>query len=510
MCCVREERMVCGASVDEPSRKILNRVPIRVFVSRSSMGRAYLRGRWPIGPVHRPEMPFQPPGEPTEPSIDGAQPPPHQHVSGLTSPPGTEWLSLPSMNAAAVFPAPAGSDAPEGERMVVDVEEADRLSQVSTISFAPRTDDELSEGKLGSSLDQANDPQVNPLQVPETSFPRTPEAEFSMARRINWADDPLTDEEELELLVETRPAADEPVPPAWPASGMPPSSKVVESREGDRDRELRPHRSLHREAKTGRTFVLEFRRTPLSPTPHTSEPLRRPVQAEPGQSRGAIPMTTKRGLPRSPVGASASGGRRSTTTLMERERSPPRRSSPPPPMSPQPTTSAGQDSARGASPLPTFQRRLRFTSPSGRLLSCREVYREELRGRWPIVIRPHVGPPTVRDGTRRARKLRGCRFGNLRSIPSDRTLDPPPHICSNCRQDCKDGQGHETLDCPDPYIEHCENCGRRGVHFMDCPRCGETYVRDGYYIENEWAAADRPSMPEPGASHRNLLGHAAR
>ena len=43
---------------------------------------------------------------------------------------------------------------------------------------------------------------------------------------------------------------------------------------------------------------------------------------------------------------------------------------------------------------------------------------------------------------------------------------------------------------------------------MDCPRCGEAYVRDRYYIENEWVAADRPAVPEPGATRRSVTGHA--
>ena len=33
-------------------------------------------------------------------------------------------------------------------------------------------------------------------------------------------------------------------------------------------------------------------------------------------------------------------------------------------------------------------------------------------------------------------------------------------------------------------------------------------MRDRYYIENEWAAADRPAVPKPGATRRKVSGHA--
>ena len=179
-----------------------------------------------------------------------------------------------------------------------------------------------------------------------------------MATGYKWADDLLTDEEELERTVEKRPVAGEPARPAWPAT---PSSQVAAFREKNCDRRLRSHRSVHREATTGRTFVLEIRRTPLSPTLPSDEPIHRPIQSEPDESKGAIPKTTKRGRLRSPSETTASSSRRAFF--------------PPPPMSPQPITSAGQDSDRGTSLLPTVQRRLRFTSPSGRLLFCQEVYR---------------------------------------------------------------------------------------------------------------------------------------
>ena len=90
----------------------------------------------------------------------------------------------------------------------------------------------------------------------------------------------------------------------------------------------------------------------------------------------------------------------------------------------------------------------------------------------------------------------------MRSITSNWTLDPPPHTCFNCRKNCKDGKGHKVLECPEANLLHCENCGRRGVHVLECPRCSEAYVRDGYYLENDWAAEYRPIMPTPGASRR--------
>ena len=409
--------------------------------------------------------------------------------------PGTEWLNLSTADAATGFPAPAGIDAPEGEKMVVDPEEDERLSQISSISLVPRTDDELSDGELESPRDLPNDPQVKQSLVPEIDLPRDQGANLTLANGFKWADDPLTDEEEPERAVEGEAAV-------GGSASSSPGSQVAAFRE--ETNELRPHRSMHRETATGRTYELELHQIPLPVAPSSNEPLRRPHRAEPDVSRGAIPKATKRGRPRSPAGTMATGHRRSATPGRKRERSLSRRSSPPPPGSPQPSTPAGRE----PSPLPTFQRRLRFTSPSGRLLTCQEVYREELRTRWPIVILPHIGEPTERDGTRRPRKLRGCRFGNLESIPSHHTLDPRPHTCFNCREDCKDGRGHEAMDCPEAYVLHCENCGRRGVNVLDCPRCGVAYIRDRYYIENEWAAADRPAVPEPGATRRSVSGHA--
>ena len=57
-CCALEERITREISVNETTHKILNRISIQLFVSRSRMGRANFRGRRPIGPVHRPDVPF--------------------------------------------------------------------------------------------------------------------------------------------------------------------------------------------------------------------------------------------------------------------------------------------------------------------------------------------------------------------------------------------------------------------------------------------------------------------
>ena len=60
-CCVREERMMCGASENVHSGELSSDIPIHLFVFRRSMWRANLRGRRVISRPHRPEMPFRPP-----------------------------------------------------------------------------------------------------------------------------------------------------------------------------------------------------------------------------------------------------------------------------------------------------------------------------------------------------------------------------------------------------------------------------------------------------------------
>ena len=62
-CCVSEERMTNGMSVNDSSCKIMNEMPIHLFVFRRSMWRANLRGRRVIILPHRPDLPFQPPTE---------------------------------------------------------------------------------------------------------------------------------------------------------------------------------------------------------------------------------------------------------------------------------------------------------------------------------------------------------------------------------------------------------------------------------------------------------------
>ena len=129
--------------------------------------------------------------------------------------------------------------------------------------------------------------------MPETDFSRTLGADLTMAAGFKWSDDPLTDEEEGERTVKGNVAADE----ATPSS---PNPQVAAFHEEKNDQGLRPHRSMHREAITGRTFVLELRQTPLSPTLPSNEPLHRPNQAGPDESKGPSRRRRKEGVPDRP------------------------------------------------------------------------------------------------------------------------------------------------------------------------------------------------------------------
>ena len=242
--CMREERIIFGASVNVLSCKQLNRVPIlpiHVFDFRSRMGRAYLRGRLVIGPVYRREMPFRPPTEMIDQTVDEPMPAPAGQMSGLMeipaadtsardplninptldkqapgsaglgsrlslpqsrdvppSSPETEWHSQLSFDSAMVFPEPMGSPASD-EEMDLDTGEADHLSQVSTVSFVRSAGDELSEGELESSMDRTNDPSANPSPASEADFPRSLGAEISVARHLSapwWANEPVAEYKE--------------------------------------------------------------------------------------------------------------------------------------------------------------------------------------------------------------------------------------------------------------------------------------------------------------------------
>ena len=98
------------------------------------------------------------------------------------------------------------------------------------------------------------------------------------------------------------------------------------------------------------------------------------------------------------------------------------------------------------------------------LKTCREHYAEVMANRCAnVTFAPHQGPSRIRvPGERFPRRLNGCRFGNLKSIPSSRDLDPPSYCCFNCGMDCKKNPEHHVLYCDQPYLTHCENCGRRG------------------------------------------------
>ena len=52
-----------GMSVNNSSCKLMNRMPIRLFIFRRSMWRSHLRGRRVLRQPHRPDLPFQPPSE---------------------------------------------------------------------------------------------------------------------------------------------------------------------------------------------------------------------------------------------------------------------------------------------------------------------------------------------------------------------------------------------------------------------------------------------------------------
>lgn len=68
-------------------------------------------------------------------------------------------------------------------------------------------------------------------------------------------------------------------------------------------------------------------------------------------------------------------------------------------------------------------------------------------------------------------KLGGVKFGNLKPIPTDPTVDPPPYACFNCWD-----WGHSVFDCKEPQTTpFCYNCGRREVDMMNCPRCGDRH-----------------------------------
>ena len=367
-------------------------------------------------------------------------------------------------------------------------------------------------------MDHTSHPSVNPSPTPDASFPRSPGAEVSMARRLSapwWEDLPISEEDdepgadtlastaELAAAAGTAAAATDAAAAAvdGPARLVEPPviipiSSIEEWFPPPNAAPEQPRRSNHFEDTTGAPYVVDIHRVPTPRSPQSMSPPRRPYHGDADQSRGAIPRQPREARQR-PIAVASTSGIRSSAPLMERDRSRSSRASLPPALTPlprrpkrdfEPFDRSDEQGAARPLTLPAFFYRPRHTSPSGRLLSCWEVYREELRNRWPITFRPHVGPPTVPDQTRRPRKMRGCRFGNLRSISSDRTLDPPPHTCSNCRRNCKDGRGHKVLECPEAFVQHCENCGRRGVHVTDCPRCGETYFEDGYYLENPWAA----------------------
>ncbi|XP_043468245.1 uncharacterized protein LOC122502325 [Leptopilina heterotoma] len=50
---------------------------------------------------------------------------------------------------------------------------------------------------------------------------------------------------------------------------------------------------------------------------------------------------------------------------------------------------------------------------------------------------------------------RGVMFGNLKPIPTDPNVDPPPNSCISCWK-----KGHQRSRCPNPYVGYCRNCGR--------------------------------------------------
>ncbi|XP_043479892.1 uncharacterized protein LOC122509726 [Leptopilina heterotoma] len=68
---------------------------------------------------------------------------------------------------------------------------------------------------------------------------------------------------------------------------------------------------------------------------------------------------------------------------------------------------------------------------------------------------------------------RGVMFGNLKPIPTDPKVDPPPGSCISCWE-----MGHRRSKCPNPHYGYCCNCGRRGVTMTECPRCSEQHALD--------------------------------
>ena len=103
---------------------------------------------------------------------------------------GEEMRSdIPSMYASAPFPAQSDSESSSNGRMMIDLESSERLSEISDISLVTSSEESSSGGDLESSRDRANDLSVN-------SFPRSPGAEISAARRLSsltlWADSPMS------------------------------------------------------------------------------------------------------------------------------------------------------------------------------------------------------------------------------------------------------------------------------------------------------------------------------
>ncbi|KAL7288340.1 hypothetical protein TKK_0017674 [Trichogramma kaykai] len=69
-------------------------------------------------------------------------------------------------------------------------------------------------------------------------------------------------------------------------------------------------------------------------------------------------------------------------------------------------------------------------------------------------------------------KKTGVRFSNLKPIPTDKDLDPPPFACLNCWK-----YNHRSDECPAPRKLHCDNCGRKGETTSTCPRCRDEHQR---------------------------------
>ena len=80
-------------------------------------------------------------------------------------------------------------------------------------------------------------------------------------------------------------------------------------------------------------------------------------------------------------------------------------------------------------------------------------------------------------------RMRGTMFGGLVRIPTDPTIDPPERVCFNCW-----GMSHPVQKCPQPQKRlFCHNCGRVGVDFWKCPRCGPYQRRaaDARWMESK-------------------------